>query len=127
MSNSMMHYADSAIERFKSAKLDLEASVLPMLVDKSFSLDDRWKLFELLSDENVLGAETYGRGHVDILGKGITLYDTFYIERYETIKYVDMLDFIDDNKDRVGIAEDAIIAWKEAVLLAGNQEFTNDW
>lgn len=99
--------------------------VLTSLKDKSIPLDDRWKAFIEMGEKVKMPIETYGDGFVEILHKNLTMYDDFYIERHQTVKYVDLYEQIEELDTE--IPEENIAKWKEAVLQSGYGGFIHDW
>lgn len=98
------------------------------LKDKNIPVNDRWEVYSTVVDRNILkNNEIYGDGHIDILSsdREITLYDDFYIEKYQTESFTSMyakIPELDDDLD-----QDVIDEWREAVLQSGYTSFTYDW
>lgn len=116
-----------------SAKPDL-SKIKEMLADDNLALNVRWDCYvKLVKAEVLTDKVTYGDGHVSLLkAEGspdmeITLYDDFFIERYETISYTDFADRINDNDYGHEWTEDSVDAWKREVLKTSNAMFTHDW
>ena len=99
--------------------------VLTSLKDKSIPLDDRWKAFIEMGEKVKMPIQTYGGGFAEILHKNLTMYDDFYIERHQTVKYVDLYEQIGGLD--MEIPEENIAKWKEAVLQSGCGGFIHDW
>lgn len=99
--------------------------VLDALKDKAIPLDDRWKAFIEMGEKVKMPIATYGDGFVEILDKNLTMYDDFYVDRHQTVKYVNLYNQI-KNLDRE-IPEKNIAKWKEAVLQSGYGGFIHDW
>lgn len=99
--------------------------VLSELKDTSVPLDERWEAFIKISEKVKLPIQSYGDGFVDYLGDNMTLYDDFYIERHQTVKYVDMAEQFDELETE--ISAENIAEWKEKVLQSGYGAFIHDW
>lgn len=124
---------DSFVSRF--VKLDLEKMELTkqaysFFIDKNETLEDRWKLFSLLTP--YLPDEDMTDGYLDILD--MTPYDDFYIERHQTKHFIDIAQELElgewvtqEDLDEKGITPEKVAAWKEAVLADGCGSFTYDW
>lgn len=126
---------DAFVARF--VKLDVEKQELAKqaqiyFATKSEPLEDRWKLFGLLT--NYLPVETYGDGHVSVFGEHVSLYDDFNIERHQTESYVSLLSLLapdewqtQEDLDEKGFTVEKLVKWKEMVLAGGYGSFTYDW
>lgn len=96
------------------------------LRDSSISLDERWKLFlKLINDDMLNEIDGAGDGHICILNPKLTLYDDFYIERHQTVTYATFFERIMGLDEK--IPEENLIKWKEKVLEERYSGFQNDW
>lgn len=99
------------------------------LTNKAVPLEERWGVYKVMCRKRILVAnDIYGDGYVDELsahdGTEPTIYDDFYIERYQTEQYVDLYDSIIDDG---AYTSESIAAWQEKVLASGKSSFTYDW
>lgn len=91
--------------------------------DKTMSLDERWKIYEKLVDQNCnLDVDIWIVSLKSIDEDKYTLYDNFYKDRYATVYFTDMLETIIDEKYDVDINE-----FKEEVLSLELTGFIYDW
>lgn len=108
------------IKRVLDIKL---AGILEALRDTTISLFERWTVYHTLVTDGILNnSQIYGDGYIDVLAEGLTLYDDFYIDRYQTKLFTDMYEQILENGKDYNIE-----AWQEAILQSGFSGFTNDW
>lgn len=106
--------------------------IQPQLVDQTIPLEERWAAYETLVKQDILiNEESYGDGHLDMLGDNLTMYDDFYVERRQTLTYPDMYDTIMDAEgeyqERLVAAQANIAPWQEYVLSRGYSGFCRDW
>lgn len=102
--------------------------LLDELKDETIALEDRWNAYLMLVTGGVLTKiKSYGDGFVEDLNPNWTLYDTFYIERYETTNFPDMLERIMEIDEDEIPSEEVLNAWKEKVLASGYAGFEFDW
>jgi hypothetical protein len=114
----------------KKAIADDVASLLGTLTDKEIPLDDRWKTFTVLSKADLLPTASYGSGFIEeCFGSKFCIYDDFYVERYQTVKYVDLYDTMTSREVEVTerLTEEMRDKWRERVLVSGFGSFTHDW
>jgi hypothetical protein len=114
-----------AIERFHKEVLTNK---------EAFTLDERWTAYEKVAELLPIGYDYCGNAFEEVLGD-ISLYDEFYIERYQTAKYVNQVEGLED--DLASAEEDVayeprytrelVDAIKEAILASGMQGFIYDW
>lgn len=123
--------ANELIAAVKDLNVRKAAFIAPLIAayqDKTKPLEERWALFEECSAAGLLGKATYGDGFIDTLNRNGTLYDDFYIERYQTVDYTDMYKrILEDEDEEDEYPQEAIDAWREAVLASGKGSFTYDW
>lgn len=109
------------------AKADLVKtfkSMLDALKDQTIPLDARWTALVALTNAGVIdNCDPFGNGYINVLGDGVTLYDTFNIDRYQTSTFVDMFEHIVDSDEPFENVDN----WRETVLQSGYSEFTYDW
>jgi hypothetical protein len=118
----------SKLVTLKSSLDEGAKEIAEFLKDTRISLDERWNAYEVLVKAGILvSEELYGDGFVDVLSNSLTLYDDFYVERRETLQYLDMLERIMDNEDLFDQVEHSLPAWKEKVLQSGYTQFVYDW
>lgn len=88
------------------------------------TLDERWEKFRVIAPH--MPCNAYGDGDIALLGRNVSLYDDFYIERYETTDYEDMWTLV---KERIGDkwTQEQADVWREATLVSGYGSFTNSW
>jgi hypothetical protein len=130
----MTHIIVQTANDLVNAKPSLE-SLLITFKDKNIDLDTRWEAYTILVKGNVLTAkESYGDGFIDTLdvGRELTAYDDFYIERHETVKFLDMYERFGEWEagaygNKVPPTPESVIAWKEKVLASGYASFRYDW
>ncbi len=108
------------IETYNKLKLEIKPRILEVTRDKSIPIFSRWEIFE--KSYSLLDNKAYGDGFVEILGKNITLYDDFHIDRNQTTSYLDLFADIVER----GYIEN-LDEWKELVLQSGYGSFTYDW
>jgi hypothetical protein len=106
--------------------------IQPQLVDQSIPLEERWAAYCTLVKQNILvNEESYGDGHIDMLGDNMTMYDDFNVERRETLTYPDMYERImeadEQFEERLVKAQYNIIPWQEKILASGYSGFCHDW
>lgn len=117
------------VEVLSQKLAEAKGAIAPMLKDQTIPLDERWTAFQRLMTLAPLKVQSYGDGFVDWLGDNLTLYDDFYIERHETVMYVDFLERITDEyfSEKRPISPENIAEWKEQVLQSGYGGFKFDW
>src|SRR5687768_13808333 len=106
--------------------------VLESLKDTSIPLEDRWLAYtELCANDILTSVEGYGDGFIDTLDVNLTLFDDFYIERYQTGRYVSMYEQMIEaaSEWERGLikARENLPAWQERVLASGQAGFIHDW
>lgn len=128
-----MDVVDSLISRHQAVQVDVEA-FKSVLKNPAIALDDRWSAFVKLVNERVITEyEQWGDGNVDLLKPKsddryeLTLYDDFYVERYETVSYPDFEDRIANLNDDCQVTEESFDKWREAALRSGKAGFRFDW
>lgn len=116
------------------ASLDAKTKeVLQQLKNKEIPLKDRWEIYTSLVKCNTLNNnDPFGDGFIGKLGSDLTVYDHFYIERYQTASFTDIYETILDaeeewNEVLFAAREKNLEAWQEAVLESGYSSFTYDW
>lgn len=118
------------LEDIKSIHSELASQlnvILALLKDTTIDLDERWSVYtDLVTADILTRDELYGDGQIDTLGD-FTLYDDFYVERYETKKFIDMLEVIDEKLDDELITQENFVLWKEKILSNGYASFKYDW
>ena len=93
------------------------------VVNKNYSLEDRWEVF-IESDLGDISGCVESPPGID--WNRITLYDDFYKDRYATVLAVDMLYRIND--DESGKFKDFDeVAFKEFFLQEFKKGFIHDW
>ena len=71
--------------------------------DTSINIDERWKVFEQIVNKGIYkNTQLYGDGFIDILSENreSTLYDDFYVEKYQTQSFIDMYSKIVDDAEK---------------------------
>ena len=113
----------------KQAELtrQVKEELTPSLADKNVPLDDRWKMFIRLVTLKLLPEQSYGDGYVEVLGSKYSLYDDFHIERYQTVDYEQMWEWISDSYRGKKFEGAAVDKWREQVLASGYGSFVHDW
>lgn len=91
------------------------------------TLDKRWRAFTIISKQVKMPCKTYGDGFIDILSDNGSLYDDFYIERYQTMDYVNMYESIQEKLEEGEYNQENVDEWREAVLQSGYGSFIHDW
>ena len=117
--------------KLEGAKARIEeevARVKPLLTDQSIDLERRWELYEYLAKNGFLVKEDgFGTGYVNLLDCS-SLYDDFYIDRYQSVSFIDMYnDRIQERLEDEELTQEQVDAWREAVLASGYSSFTYDW
>lgn len=110
-------------------------TVLDQLKDTALPLDVRWAAYTALVKNNLLVSEDpYGDGMLEafVNGDQMTMYDTFNVDRHQSIDYVVMYQKILDADPRwdetlVAAREAGLSKWQEAVLASGHSSMTYDW
>lgn len=111
-----------------AARTELVTAAQAIMKDESLPLEERWTVLEEATD--FLPIADFGDGFIEKLAPHLTAYDDFYMERYGTWTYKDMLEGM---VDRLSWDEDSrtktwdIDNWKRAVLASGYGGFTHDW
>ena len=81
-----------------------------------------------MANADLLEQERYGDGFVEYLNEGFTLYDDFYIDRYETKYYSAMWDRVEKELIPTGkVTQEKADEWREKVMEAGDGSFRYDW
>lgn len=125
INSSLKEIIDLMIESKKNTDTIL-AGAIDALKNTDIPLTERWAAYTELVEKNIYNKnQLYGDGFIDDLGEGLTLYDEFYVERRETVKYVDMYERIMEDEDNY--EQENISAWQEKVLQSGYTSFTYDW
>lgn len=115
------------------AKASLDANlklVLESLKDTYVPLDGRWTVYDTLVKRGILTKiDLCGDGFLDDLDteRELTLYDDFYVNRYETVRYVDMMEKMSGDYGRINVTPESLSKWKEKVLRSGTAGFRYDW
>lgn len=117
------------LDQIAHLRKNVDKSSYSVCTNKSIPLDDRWELFETLTEQNMLCNQSFGDGFVHLFGKGYSIDSTFHANRFACNRYVDILEYVKQhlNYGRASYPTDeAIIAWKEQVLSNGYSSFTYD-
>lgn len=109
--NTYLNLKDNIIERVRQ-----------VLNDTTIDLNVRWDLFE--QSHAILPTESFGDGYVETLSSKFTLYDDFYVDRYQTCDYVDMYEKVTTELE---VDQENIDKWRELVLKSGYGSFEHDW
>jgi hypothetical protein len=113
------------------------------LTDKTVPLDERWAAYKEVAELLPINSDYTGNVFEKILGD-ISLYDEFNIDRYQTARYVDQVEGLEDDLDWAEEEVDVTYAQprevyvpaynreqitqiKEEVLASGTQGFIYDW
>lgn len=112
-------------------KLHIRGELIPMMTNKEYALEDRWKLFEAVQE--MLPIQHYGSGQWGIF-PGESEYDDYGVDRYETVHFIQRVEFLREmledyarNEEPLRYTNEDIEAWQERVLESGYRGFRNDW
>lgn len=104
-----------------------EKTVKEYVQDKSIDINDRWEIFCKAGELGLIGINQFYFIPDGLRDKdNISLFDTFYYEKYQRYKVTDML--ISALED--GLFEDEefdILKFKESCMQKFIYEATNDW
>lgn len=126
-----MEYIESLMFDFEDIEQRLKKAVAKLkevLVDKSLPLYGRWGLFEKFS--KYLETKTFVVNLNELEKFGwFTFYDTFSIEKYETVDLSDIIVMIQESIEYGDqqLKEVDIDALKEEILACGYGSFVYDW
>jgi len=121
----------------------VQEAVDSYLTHKDIPLDERWELYKQINMLLPVASWT-GNNAIEKAVDGVCLYDDFNIERYQTVRYVDHVEWLEDDlayaadlknityaeprepyESNVTHAQVNLI--KEYALASGTQGFVNDW
>lgn len=115
-------------------KLPDISEALEALKNKSINIDERWNAYEFMVKNGVLNKkQSWGDGFIDVLkrtdGRELTMYDDFYVDRHNTVLFVDMYEAIMEYGEMHGVelTGESIENWRETVLAHGLASFVHDW
>jgi hypothetical protein len=114
------------IKEYNKQKEVLRTEIKRYVQDKSFPLEERWKLFI----ESELGTESSWTVHFSVLdGKDVSYYDDFYIEKYQTTTVKDLVDMIGDKEpeDNMFLTDGELNSLKEDILKQFIWSWKEDW
>jgi hypothetical protein len=139
----MNFYAEAALKIKDDLDNCLGRLVDTHLTDKNIPLDERWETYKEVAKLLPINYDYIDNAFEKILGD-ISLYDEFNIDRYQTARYVDQVEGLED--DLAYEEEQAAITFaeprepytprftreqlneiKEYVLASGTQGFIYDW
>lgn len=109
----------------------LAALVQQYIKDDKIDLNLRWEMFELAHSAHLLPERSYIQ-HIDAFDAAdVSWYDDFYKERYTLVKWVDIVERIEDAE---GSFQSKLMELKKnlseiraQILAAGYGSFTYDW
>ncbi len=129
-------YAELAIRVKADLDYCLEQLKDTYLTDKTVPLDERWATYEKVAEMLPIEPWVCNDCIREVLGD-ISLYDDFYIERYTTVRYVNIVegmleeaDYFErdsDPENEPRYTKEQIEALQECVLASGVQGFIHDW
>lgn len=107
-------------------KPDFEA----FIKDKSISLEERWQTFASAPD--YLRNKEPWVEHLEIGGREICWYNDFYVERYQDVNMVDIIECMfenvgEDSYKTVDYTVEDIKVLQEEILDRNLGSFNNDW
>jgi len=111
------------VDVFLTGKEALVRDVLTVIKDKDIPLDDRWAMFD--KAESLLPINTYYITIPQVEKNGYEWYDDFYCEKYETVRFVDILERVLDDPKR--FKKIVIRDLMEEILATGHAGFRFDW
>lgn len=124
----------NALKQAAQFQLPDISEALVALKDKSINIDERWNAYSAMVNNGVLNNEqSWGDGFLDVLkrtdGRELTMYDDFYVERHQTMSFVDMYDAIMEYSimHDAELTSESIENWRETVLASGLASFVHDW
>lgn len=104
-----------------------EKTVKEYVQDKSIDINDRWEIFCKAGELGLIGINQFYFIPDGLEDKeNISLFDTFYYEKYQQYKVTDMLTLALEH----GLFEDEefdILKFKESCMQKFVYEATNDW
>jgi hypothetical protein len=121
-----------------------ETEFKAFIKDKKFPLDERWDLFKFACENNLFVKIESSYSHIRILesNHNSNWYDTFYIERYTTVEFTNIVeevsetleeileypDYSEDSRDYYPIrTREELVELKEEILATGYSGFVYDW
>lgn len=107
--------------------------VKELLKSKELTLEYKWDIF--LKVASLLPIKSYGDVHdYGVPTKHLSMYDDFYIDRYKTVEFVDLIERIQENQEDAKTIpkykkwlEIDLNLVKEKILESGLQGFIYDW
>jgi len=115
------------IELYIKLGSNIKQDIQTYLSDKDIDLEERWSIFELISEMGLLVTQTGGDGHLSTIDIDATMYDDFNTDRYCRLTYVKMYKMLLNRQDLKGYTEDMMNQWREVVLSGGADSFIHDW
>lgn len=124
----------NALKQAAQFQLPDISEALVALKDKSINIDERWNAYSAMVDNGVLNnTQSWGDGFLDVLkrtdGRELTMYNDFYVERHQTMSFVDMYEAIMEYSvmHDAELTGESIENWRETVLASGLASFVHDW
>lgn len=117
-----------------SVQMDiLKNQFIEYFKDKAVPLEDRWDVYTKACIENVFINEYCWIFHSVVIEDKLKLdyYDDLYIQKYQTISFLDMVEQVEDevknNEKFVNFSKSIIDELKEEILQSGYSSFIFDW
>ena len=134
----VLEQAEAWLKRFDEYEAQAKrekAEFQALLVNQDVPLDIRWNLFKRAPAAMVEHRSFYvDYSAMEQLNEGheVSWYDDFYVERYNTVNIVDIVDEMPSNDDKTmgsnAVANPELYAkLKEEVLAKGVRTFVFDW
>lgn len=112
---------EKMFEEFLKEKEKVTSILKNIITDDKYPLEWRWSLYSIYADE-LLPVSSWVENPAGIDWNKHTLYDDFYIDRYEIATAIRLLKHIEDKELDVDIT-----AFKEWWLQKGISGFKHDW
>lgn len=117
----MKQYLIDQIQHLDEKKKELQNDLETYVQDKSLPLSDRWEIFCLAGDKDLLVHDIY-IVHYESMNMDDYWYD---INRYSTIKMVDVVEYFEERKDK--FLGEELNLFKEEILDKFIWSFELDW
>ena len=115
------------IDIFAEQRSKLQEYIKLYIKDTSYALDDRWSVYVAACQSNILD---YHQWITNLPAfNDVSWYEDFYKERHQTVKWIDVIESIEDSDENVArnIYKQNIDEIKEQILASGEAGFENDW
>jgi hypothetical protein len=123
----MMSTLLEAIAEHQETALRLRKAVQRVVRAKAWgALDTRWKIYTAACNASLLPYGDWVETPPALEALDVSWYDDFYADRYVLVKWLDIIENIEDNGPN-GKFYDVLNQLKEEILELGQAGFHNDW